>query len=99
MKNIHIIVEGRVQKVGYRRFVVSVARNLDNISGWVRNLENGDVEILASGEENKLNQLIFECKKGPSFSKVINLTVSDIRNDEIDKFFEPITTKVFKAIL
>lgn len=82
MKNLHLIAKGRVQGVGYRRFVVDTAREIKGISGWVRNLPNGDVEILAIGEENELNQLILKCKKGPAFSKVIEIKVDELKDNE-----------------
>ena len=68
-KRIHIFVSGRVQGVFFRLFVRKHAKQL-NIKGWVKNLSNGKVEIIADGEELNLNQLIILCKEGPRFAKV-----------------------------
>ena len=40
------------------------------LKGYVKNLDNGNVEVVAEGEDKALNKLIEFCKKGPSFSKV-----------------------------
>jgi len=50
MKQIHILISGFVQGVGFRAFTVKKARNL-GLTGWVRNLKNGRVEAVVQGEE------------------------------------------------
>ena len=53
-----MIVSGRVQGVGFRYYVEDIALGM-NISGWVRNLSDGTVEIDAEGEEDKLKKFLF----------------------------------------
>jgi tRNA pseudouridine55 synthase len=67
-------VYGRVQGVGYRYFVKEKAQNLD-IFGYVKNLEDGSVEVLAQGREENLQKLIEELKKGPFLARVDKLDV------------------------
>jgi tRNA pseudouridine55 synthase len=67
-------VYGRVQGVGYRYFVKEKAHNLD-LFGYVKNLEDGTVEVLAQGREENLQKLIEELKKGPFLSRVDKLDV------------------------
>ena len=67
--SLHALVRGRVQGVGYRNFVHKRAANL-GLSGWVRNLPDGSVEVLAGGERMALEQLVKELHKGPMFAKV-----------------------------
>jgi tRNA pseudouridine55 synthase len=67
-------VYGRVQGVGYRYFVKEKAQNLD-IFGYVKNLEDGTVEVLAQGSEENLQKLIEELKKGPFLARVDKLDV------------------------
>lgn len=74
MKQVHIMVTGFVQGVGYRKFVRHVARE-EGITGWVRNNPDGTVEALAVGEEEALETLIEACKKGPFLSTVDNVHV------------------------
>jgi acylphosphatase len=66
----HFTVSGRVQGVGFRNWTQKTAQKM-NISGWVRNLSDGRVEIKAKGSE--MDELKFwqACQKGPLFSKVI----------------------------
>ena len=56
-QRLHSIVEGHVQGVGFRYFVVDTALSL-GITGWVRNRFDGSVEVLAEGEGKSLNELI-----------------------------------------
>ena len=68
----HFTVTGRVQGVGFRNWTERQAKKL-NLSGWVRNLSDGRVEIMAQGSE--INELAFwqACQKGPLFAKVIEI--------------------------
>jgi tRNA pseudouridine55 synthase len=67
-------VYGRVQGVGYRYFVKEKAQSLD-IFGYVKNLEDGTVEVLAQGREENLQKLIEEFKKGPFLARVDKLDI------------------------
>ena len=73
-QEIHCIVHGRVQMVMYRDFVKRGARALGLI-GWVKNLMDGTVEILAQGEREKLEQLIIRMQKGSMLSRVDDVAV------------------------
>ncbi|GAP11274.1 acylphosphatases [Bellilinea caldifistulae] len=66
---LHAIVEGRVQGVGFRMFVLETARNL-NLTGWVRNRWNGDVEVLAEGPRSALENLLSKLRVGPPAAHV-----------------------------
>lgn len=68
-KRIHIFVSGRVQGVFYRLFVKKAAANL-KIKGWVKNLGDGRVEIVAEGEEHSISQFAAECNKGPIIAHI-----------------------------
>ena len=63
-KQLHTIVEGRVQGVGFRYFVEMKANALD-LTGWVRNLYSGEVETVAEGEEAALMQFLDYLNRGP----------------------------------
>jgi len=71
---IHLIAEGRVQGVFYRASARSEALSL-GLTGWVRNLENGNVEIVAEGAAEKLEALAAWCRKGPPGALVTDLSV------------------------
>lgn len=69
-----IIVRGRVQGVGFRWFVQQKARKV-GVSGYVKNLANGDVEIEAEGDRGRLEELIKSVKIGPTFSRVVDVII------------------------
>jgi acylphosphatase len=68
----HYLVSGRVQKVGFRDFTQRCAGDLD-LTGWVRNLRDGRVEILACGTGEALDEFEGLIKKGPLFAKVASI--------------------------
>jgi len=72
LTRMHALVEGHVQGVGYRMFVIEQARRLD-VTGWVRNLSNGDVEVTAEGTRLDLDELLTALKNGPHLGTVTNV--------------------------
>ena len=68
-ERLHAIVEGGVQGVGYRVFVVRTAGALA-LHGWVRNRFDGSVEVMAEGERGKLEQLLEYLRQGPRGARV-----------------------------
>ena len=85
MKSIRIIVSGRVQGVFFRQSTRELAMALQ-IKGWVRNLADGTVEIMATGDEKKLEQLIRWCHQGPPRAVVNNVLVSDAPLENFTSF-------------
>lgn len=71
-------IEGRVQGVGFRGWVLSRARAF-RINGWVRNRRDGSVEMLFSGPPLSVDSLVNECRQGPRVARVdrISLTPTD----------------------
>lgn len=69
---LHFLVRGRVQGVGFRWFVHREASELE-LRGWVRNTEDGDVEVVASGTPDDLNELRQSLHRGPRGSRVDNV--------------------------
>ena len=66
---VHIIIHGQVQGVFFRASAQARASEL-SLTGWVRNLSNGTVEVHAEGKRESLNLFIEWCRKGPSTSQV-----------------------------
>ncbi|MFH0864356.1 MAG: acylphosphatase [Candidatus Gottesmanbacteria bacterium] len=86
MKTAHILITGFVQGIGFRSFIRSQAKKL-GLTGWVRNLHNGRVEILVQGEEEKIKKLIEACREGPSMAEVDDLTIEwNEKNEIFDSF-------------
>lgn len=70
----HIFVSGQVQGVCFRIDTQQVAREL-GLTGWVKNLSNGKVEIIAEGEEEKVKQMVDWVKQGPPVAQVNNVDI------------------------
>ena len=66
------IIEGYVQGVGFRAFVLRKARDL-GISGWVRNRRDGSVEVVAEGDRPALDNLLVALRRGPLSARVTDL--------------------------
>jgi acylphosphatase len=73
-KQIKATVSGIVQGVGFRAFVYSLAREY-NLKGYVKNLYDGDVEIVCEGDENLIRDFYKRVKIGSRFSRVTNLEI------------------------
>lgn len=73
-KEMKLLISGRVQGVGFRHFTRKNAGEL-GIKGWVRNLENGDVEALIQGPDEKLKIMLERFKNGPLPARVENVSI------------------------
>lgn len=71
------VVSGRVQGVGFRYFTLEVARRA-NLSGVVRNLPDGRVEVLAEGEAPSIDQLEARLRQGPSRARVSHVEIDGL---------------------
>ncbi|MBD3304370.1 acylphosphatase [Candidatus Woesearchaeota archaeon] len=74
MKQMHLIVSGKVQGVFFRDYVKKTAESL-GLKGWVRNNSSGTVEAVAEGNEETLKKLLEKCKEGPSAARVEDISV------------------------
>jgi len=81
LKTLEVIVRGRVQGVGYRAFAVKNAKKF-GIVGYVENLPDGAVKVIAQGEENILNFFVRTLKQGPFFSTVKEYAVAEIEHSK-----------------
>ena len=85
-KRIHIFIVGRVQGVFFRQSTRVMAIK-NNINGWVRNLDDGRVEIVAEGEQQNIDNLTNWCKTGPANSRVDEFKlIEEIYADEFENF-------------
>ncbi len=69
---LHFLIRGRVQGVGFRWFVQREASELE-LRGWVRNTEDGDLEVVAAGTPEDLHELRTSLRRGPRGARVDNL--------------------------
>lgn len=68
-QELHLLVSGRVQGVSYRANAAAMAQRL-GLCGWVRNLADGRVELLAQGDEKPLKSLLAWAHQGPMMARV-----------------------------
>jgi acylphosphatase len=77
----HYLIKGRVQGVGFRWFVHREAAALD-LNGWVRNTEDGHVEVVASGDAEGLSELEAALRRGSRGSRVDAVVQHDLADNE-----------------
>ena len=77
-KKVRLIVSGRVQGVAFRYNTLQEAREL-NLAGWVKNLRDGGVEILAQGPSKRVDRLVEWAHHGPRMARVDNVCVVEER--------------------
>jgi len=88
-QRIHAFVSGMVQGVFFRSETRRIAKNLD-IKGWVKNLPDGRVEVVAEGEMDKIDKLIEFLKQGPTAASVDNV---DVKIEDYKGEFEDFAIK------
>jgi acylphosphatase len=79
-RRMHLWIHGRVQGVSYRAYARDQARAL-GLTGRVRNVSDGSVELVAEGDEPALEALWIRCQEGPPWAEV----------SRVDRTFEPPT--------
>lgn len=78
-------VVGRVQGVGFRMFVAETART-EGLQGWVRNLPDGGVEIVAEGDAEALARFEWRVWQGPPGAHVDDVETEDVLPEGADGF-------------
>jgi acylphosphatase len=76
-RRVHLRISGLVQGVSYRASARDEARRL-GVSGWVRNLPNGDVEAVAEADAATLETFLAWCRRGPAEARVSGVEVSEL---------------------
>ncbi|MFA0961430.1 acylphosphatase [Roseivirga sp. BDSF3-8] len=84
-KHLSIYITGRVQGVFYRKSTLEKAREL-GIKGWVKNLENGSVQIEAEGDHDKLESLVEWAKQGPDNAEVLQVKANESEWEGYENF-------------
>jgi acylphosphatase len=85
LKRVRALVSGRVQGVCFRAFTRDMAERL-GVCGYVRNLPDGTVEIVAEGEDGDVDALMEWASRGPTYSRVtgVSVTESEFRGDQLE---------------
>lgn len=90
MKAVHALISGRVQQVGFRQSARAKARSL-GLVGWVRNLDDGRVELFAQGSPEDVDELITWAWTGPTAARVTGIESDNTAVDRTltDFFIQP----------
>ncbi len=91
-KRVHAFISGQVQGVWYRANTQEKAKQL-GVCGWVRNLSDGRVELVAEGEPHTLQQLMQWCQRGPEKAHVESIDLSWCDSSGEFKDFECLATQ------
>ncbi|MEZ8823740.1 acylphosphatase [Vibrio amylolyticus] len=78
-------VSGSVQGVGFRYFTAKKANEL-KLKGYVKNLNNGDVEVMASGERDDVTEFESWLEKGPRLAKVVKVMKEEVAPSSYSEF-------------
>jgi acylphosphatase len=83
-KAVRLYIDGTVQGIFFRQFVKDNAERY-NLKGFVRNLEDGRVEVFCEGEMENVDRLVELCKKGPKYSQIRKV---DVKEEKVQDFKE-----------
>ena len=84
-KSVRLYIDGTVQGVFFRSFVKENAERY-NVKGFIRNLEDGRIEVFLEGNTDDVNKLIELCKKGPRHSQIKNVEVKPEKFQDFKSF-------------
>ena len=79
-KTVRLRITGRVQAVGYRLWATRTAASL-GLRGWVRNRDDGSVELMATGAPDAVSAIIAACWQGPRAAQVTAVSVAEAEDD------------------
>lgn len=86
LKQLHAVIQGRVHGVSFRYNTVLTANEL-GIHGWVRNVEDGTVEVLAEGTHAQLEQFLTFLRRGPVGARVVAVDLDwNTASGQFDRF-------------
>jgi len=84
-KSVRLYIDGTVQGIFFRTFVKENAERYD-VKGFVRNLEDGKVEVFLEGNVDEVDKMIELCKKGPKHSQIKNVDIKPERFQDLKTF-------------
>jgi len=85
MKTIRIYISGSVQGIFFRKYLEEKANEF-GVRGFVRNLDDGRVEVLAEGRDENVNSMLEVCKKGTQHTKITDIQIQELKNQGFKGF-------------
>lgn len=84
-KSVRLYIKGVVQGVFFRSFIKENAEK-NNVKGFIRNLEDGRIEIFLEGDVNEVNKMIELCQKGPKYSQIKHIEIKQEKYQDLKTF-------------
>jgi len=84
-KSVRLYIEGTVQGIFFREFIKENAERY-NVKGFVRNLEDGRVEVFLEGNTDDVKKMIEICQKGPKHSQIRDVEIKEERFQDLKSF-------------
>ncbi len=84
-KTVRVYIHGTVQGVFFRGFIKENAERY-NVKGFVRNLEDGRIEVFLEGNVDDVNKMIKLCEKGPRHSQIKKIDIKPERFQDLKSF-------------
>lgn len=81
----HLLIKGKVQGVFYRASAKEAADKL-GVAGWIRNTDEGAVEVIASGTALQVEEFIRWCWQGPARAEVQQVAIQDMDDEQFSGF-------------
>lgn len=85
MKTIRVYISGTVQGVFFRKYLEEKAKEF-GVRGFVRNLDDGRVEVLIEGRDENVNAMLEICKNGNQHTKITDFQVQELKNQGFEGF-------------
>ncbi len=85
MKTLRIYISGSVQGIFFRKYMKECADEL-SIRGFVRNLDDGRVEVVVEGRDERINEMVVRCKKGSQHSAIKKVETQELRHQGFKGF-------------
>lgn len=85
MKTLKVFITGLVQGIFFRKYIQDEAKKI-GVKGYVRNLDDGRVEVVVEGKEDEVKAMLRKCEQGAPHSKVDNVEYSEIKHVGFDSF-------------
>ena len=84
-KAVRLYIKGTVQGIFFRQFIKDNAER-NNVKGFVRNLEDGRVEVFIEGNQEDVEKMIELCKKGPKHSQIEEVEIKEEKFQDFKEF-------------
>ena len=85
MKTLRVYITGTVQGMIYRNYLLDAGLRI-GVRGFVRNMEDGRVEVLIEGRDDKVKEMLEVCKKDTNQTKIRGVEVKEIGNQSFEGF-------------